>query len=196
MRSLDPDADCSKRTPNFHRRFLYRLGLVLALLACQPSNGRAAELDEYDLKALYLYHFTQFVTWPNGVSTFRDRVTTIGVIGNNPFGNRLQQLTEQQSQEAAPVRIAYFDSPEQAVNCQILFISQSERRNLGRILNAVRNLPILTVGDDDSFAPRGCVIGFARHGDTVGIIVNEAAAERARLELSSKLLRIAEGSNR
>lgn len=196
MRLLNRSANREKRTPHSLRRLLFRLGLALSLLACHVSSSRAADLDEYDLKALYLYHFTQFVTWPTTIDPLGSRVTTIGIIGDNPFGDRLEQLTSQESLETAPLRIAYFDSPEEATNCHILFISKSERRNLGRILYAVRNLPILTVGDDDSFAPRGCVIGFARQGDTVGITVNEAAAERARLELSSKLLRIAEGGKR
>jgi hypothetical protein len=75
--------------------------------------------------------------------------------------------------------------------CEILFISSSEMSHLPEILVRLKHAPVLTVGEADRFARRGGMIGFYFEDNRVRLEVNRAAAERAGLRFSSKLLAVA-----
>jgi hypothetical protein len=74
---------------------------------------------------------------------------------------------------------------------RIVFISDSERDRLPAILKSLEASPVLTVGEMDEFAERGGVIRFRVEQDRVRLDINVAAAERARLRISSQLLKLA-----
>lgn len=150
------------------------------------ANGTA--ISEHDLKALYLYNFTQFVTWP---SREAGKPFVIGIVGRDPVGESLESLVGEQPLPE-PLVVRRVSSLGEMADCEILFISNSEQRRLGQILAALGERSILTVGDDNTFAMRGCAIAFHNDGGRIRIVVNERAAERAGLTLSSKLLRIAQ----
>lgn len=70
-------------------------------------------------------------------------------------------------------------------------MSASEKDRLALVWGATERAGALTVGDIQGFARRGGVIGFFLEGNRVRFEVNVDAAERSRLRLNSKLLRLA-----
>jgi hypothetical protein len=56
---------------------------------------------------------------------------------------------------------------------------------------ALASKPVLTVGDFDTALRDGSVIGFRLIDESVRFEVNVGAAERARLSISSQLLKVA-----
>lgn len=50
---------------------------------------------------------------------------------------------------------------------------------------------MLTVGDMDGFARHGGIIGFVMDDNKVAFEINAGAAKRAKLKVSSKLLKLA-----
>lgn len=162
----------------------------LFVVAANLDAARTAELSEDDLKALYLYNFTQFVTWPQTPEKPPNPLV-IGIVGNDGLRLRLEELVKRANPDRQSVEVRAVNAVEEARNCHILFIARSETRRLGGLLDGIEGQPILTVGDDDSFALRGCIIGFYMERDTVHIAVNERAAAKSGVTLSSKLLRIA-----
>jgi hypothetical protein len=76
-------------------------------------------------------------------------------------------------------------------SCQILFVSRSEGEQAQRLLDAVRDNPVLAVGDAPDFLARGGAIVFVRDGDRVRFDVNMEEARRSQLTISSRLLRVA-----
>jgi hypothetical protein len=61
---------------------------------------------------------------------------------------------------------------------------------LPEILQRLQGASVLTVGEADRFARRGGMIGFVLEDNRVRLEVNRAAAEKAGLQLSSKLLAV------
>ena len=59
------------------------------------------------------------------------------------------------------------------------------------MLGAIADRPVLTIGDVPEFAPAGTMIAFTLEQNKVRFVVNVAAAERARLKISSQLLKLA-----
>ncbi|HEX3130711.1 MAG TPA: YfiR family protein, partial [Thermoanaerobaculia bacterium] len=86
------------------------------------------------------------------------------------------------------------DSLDDLRDCHVLFVSRSERGRLPEVLAQVQGEPVLTVGDTDGFLKAGGIINFVLDENKVRFQINPEAAERSRLKISSKLLRLAKPS--
>ena len=161
---------------------LLRLLLVAAFWNAGIRGGESraeTAMPEYDLKAAFLSNFAQFVKWPKGGSG------TIGILGDDPFGGKLDKALR------GKLSIRRSRRAEDLKDCQIVFVAKSERGNVGAIISSLGDANVLTVGDSDGFARQGGVIGFTMDGDKVRFEINSAAARRAGLVISSKLLQLA-----
>src|SRR5205085_239778 len=75
--------------------------------------------------------------------------------------------------------------------CNILFVSLSEREHISDLVNMVKWLPILTIGETPGFAARGGIINLTLEDNKVRFEVNIGAAKQANLYISSRLLVLA-----
>ncbi len=155
---------------------------VLSLLA--PAAAQADNVFEAKVKAAYLFHLTKFVDWPSLPSD----ALRICVLGNDPVGTLLLELSGREVKEHA-LKIDVNPHADLAL-CQVLFISRSERK-WGEILSRVRGNSVLTVSDHDDFAQGGGVVGFYSEGGKIKLEINPAAARKADLKISAKLLEMA-----
>jgi hypothetical protein len=167
---------------------LLRRGLALVLLCALPA-GAAQTASEYDVKAAFLFNFTKFVDWPP--AAFPDPGSLkICVLGDAPFGKSLRAVAGDLVGDRR-LTVMQTDMLSRPSGCQVLFISRSERERLSQILAAVRDTPVLTVGDTDGFAERGVIINFVPEGSKVRFEINTGSADRAGIKISSKLLQLA-----
>jgi len=163
--------------------------LLLALLLAVPGAAPAQTAEEYAVKAAFLYNFTKFVDWP--AAAFPDAgVFKICVLGDDPFGGSLQAIAGEQV-GSRKLKVARTDAASRSGGCQILFISRSERDRIPQILAAVKGAPVLTVGDGKGLADDGVIVNFILEGTRVRFEINTESAERAGLQISSKLLQLA-----
>lgn len=171
---------------------LIRLGalLVAGALIAMPSAGQVA--DEYHVKAAFLYNFARFIEWPS--TTFRSPHDpfVICVLGADPFGSAMEETLSGKQIDGRPFRILRISDPAQANACQIVFVGSSERRKTAAIIGALPVAGVLTVGEMDGFAAAGGVINFTLIQGHVKFQVNPRAAGRARLQISSRLLNLAQ----
>src|SRR5207249_12282346 len=115
----------------------------------------------------------------------------IGILGENPFGPVLQQAIEGETANRRKLVLKYLARGDSPAGCQILFISRSEAGRLSSVLQSIGDASVLTVSDIEKFAQRGGMIGLAMQDNNVRFEVNTAAAQQARLNISSKLLSLA-----
>jgi hypothetical protein len=174
---------------------LMRALSLVALLAAGGGHGLAAQdarASEYQVKAVFLFNFAQFVDWPAGA--FPDSTTplVIGVLGNDPFGAALDETVRNERLGGRPFQVRRYQSVDEIKACHILFISRSEGGRPAVILASLKDRPILTVSDADRFAERGGMIRFVTDRNRIRLQLNLTAAEAAHLTISSKLLRVAE----
>jgi hypothetical protein len=162
-----------------------------AILACALSIGlvRAASPTEFQLKAVFLYHFTQFVEWPEDAFDTPDAPLVIGVLGEDPFGTALDEAVEGERVRGRPILVQRYGTVDQIERCHILFVNLPGRADTEAALRALGDQPLLTVGDSNEFARAGGVIGFVTVGNKIRLQINLDAARQADLEISSKLLR-------
>ena len=116
----------------------------------------------------------------------------IGVLGEGKFGGDLAKTVEGKSVQCRPILVRQIQTPEDSGKCHILFIGSSEKAGLVEILNRIKTKPVLTVGETDQFMEQGGVINFVKKEGKVRLEINLEAARQAKLEISSKLLSVAD----
>ena len=159
--------------------------LFLLILGCWPAE---AESREYQIKAAFLVNFIQFVTWPTNTFVNAEAPFNIGVLGNDPFGPVLDQTVEGETVNHHKIIVQRVQHIEDCKNCQMIFVSRSEEKNLSTILAKLDSGPVLTVGETRNFAQRGGVINFYLEGNKVRFEINPAAAQRDKLRINAQLL--------
>jgi hypothetical protein len=171
-----------------------RIVAVLGLLACGvgASGAAVAAPTPAEVEAVFLFNFTQFVDWPPQVFANPDVPIVIGVLGSDPFGAALDEVVRGEVVKGHPLTVRRFQRIEDVTDCQILFISRSERAHLAPILAPLKGRNILTVSDFEEFAGDGGMISFVLVENKVRLRVNLEATKAASLTLSSKLLRFAQ----
>ena len=152
--------------------------------------------DEYQIRAAFLYNFTKFVEWPpDGLGASSPFV--IGILGEDPFGAVLDDIVRDKSWNGHRIVLKRLSAGGNFHGCQILYISNSERTEVPRILASLKGERVLTVGEFDRFLRQGGSVAFEIENDLVKIAINLRAAEANGMKLSSRLLavaRVVEGS--
>jgi hypothetical protein len=153
--------------------------------------GAAATAPEYQIKAAFLYKFATYVRWPASSTAATAAPFVIGVIGRDPFGSALGDVVRNQQVQGRGIRIRRLRRTEEALECDLVFVGDSEQPNLGRLFALLRGAPVLTVGDMDRFAEQGGMIGLVTSEDHhIRFDINSGAIERAGLKASAQLLQL------
>ena len=164
----------------------------LAALLLLTAPCWAATPSEYQLKAVFLFNFAQFVEWP--ASAFPDPRTpfVIGVLGRDPFGPELDGVVRGETVNGRPLVIERYHNIEELHNCNILFIGRTEIGALPQILAVLRGRSILTVSDAEEADQSGVMIRLLTRSNRIHLQIDVSAAKAGNLVISSKLLRPAE----
>lgn len=165
-------------------RLAAALLLVVGALPLGHHVAAQAPSLEYRVKAAYLYNFTRYAEWPAATD---DHPLTICVAGRNVFGTALDDLVRDETVNGRPVTAKVILEPEPG--CHVLFIPDGAA--LPAYMRAVRTSPVLTVGETPDFFAEGGIIRFVREGTNVRFEIDQQAAERVGIRLSSRLLRLA-----
>lgn len=165
--------------------------MTWALAAVTPGNT-LAQSPEYQLKAVFLFNFAQFVEWP--ASAFPEPDTPLGIciLGADPFGAYLDETVRGETVANHPLAVRRYRRVDEIKGCHILFVSRQEQGHVGEILDSLKGRSVLTVSDAERFASRGGIIRFVTDHNRIRLRINLDAARAARLTLSSKLLRPAQ----
>ncbi len=162
---------------------------ILACLLLLASAGRAAEgASEYAVKAAFLYNFAKFVEWPARTFAGAADPIVLCVLGENPFGTLLDDAVRDKTVNGRQISVHESKTLSAAAGCHIVFLASD---SLDESLSALANKSVLTVSDAESAVDRGAIIGLKLEERKVRFEVNLVAARKARLKLSSQLLKIA-----
>lgn len=151
-----------------------------------PAHGSIR--SEYEVKAAFLYNFTRFVSW----SQVEDSSTplVVCIVGDDPFGELLDPLRGRKS-HGRDLQLRYPDNTFGLAGCDVLYISQSQSRNLTDLLNLARREGMLTVSDLPDFIRKGGMLGYVKQGNVIRFEINLKAATEAGLTINSRLLELA-----
>lgn len=169
-----------------------RAWLVPALIFCGQGGLRAQapKPTEYEVEAAYLSNFGRFVEYPARTGAASD-VFNVCVLGPDPFGPLLDAAFKNEAINGVPLAAKRIATAEEGAACRIVFLGETKESQLGATLNTLNAAGVLTVSDMANFTRRGGMVQFTLDGNRVRFEINLAAAQRARLTLSSQLLKLA-----
>jgi len=181
---------------------LRRLGILIVALSVSLSwapgalaqDRDSSNSSEYLIKAGFIFNFAKFVEWPQTTFAQPDSPIVIGILGTDPFGAIIDQIVQDKKiggRGFVVKRLKWGADPKDLKECKILFVGASERMHIDELVQIVRGLPILTVGETPGFAERGGVIRLVLEDNKVRFEVNVDAAHQAGLTISSRLLTLA-----
>jgi len=156
------------------------------------GSPAGSEMEEYRVKALFLYNFTQFIEWP--LESFKDATEplTICVLGSNPFDKELDRALKGKKLDGHPLASRVIGEASQASGCQVVFVTGGAAKRARSLMAESKHSGVLTVGETPGFASAGGVVNFLVKDGRVRLEINITAAEREQLRISAKLLKLAE----
>lgn len=175
------------------RRVLGQGGIIFCLIIGSVSSLTYAALPtakEYQVKAVYLFNFSKFMTWPDWVFGNSQTPIRICVLGKNPFDN-FDKLVRGKKIRRRSVVVQYLRDYRKANICHTLFVSKSEEGNQAAIFAHVQQYPILTVSDIKKFVIRGGMVQFYIRKNKVRFMIDPKTVQRAGITASANLLRVA-----
>jgi len=147
---------------------------------------------EYQIKAVFLFNFAQFVEWPAHAFAEAQAPLVIGVLGEDPFGTYLEEIVRGEKINGHPLVVQRYHEAAEAKSCHILFINLTKPGDLKQTLAHLKSQSTLMVGDAPNFIQQGGMIRFFTENSKTRIQVNLEPVKDAELAISSKLLRLAD----
>lgn len=162
------------------------IGVLLALAAGGP--GLAADSLEYPVKAAYLYKFGPFVEWPPAAFEGPASPVVICVVGDDPFGPMLEKTVEGQHIGQRVVTVRRIEALGRGSGCHVAYLSGGKAQSVAEGLAAASGMAVLTVTDAGRPGAVRGVIHFVIKDNRVRFHIDDAAAAKGGLNISSKLL--------
>ena len=162
-------------------------GGALQFVMAFPSGAHADPSLEYAVKAAYLTKFIPFIHWPDTAFPSASSPVTICVLGDDPFGGKLEQAAVGAKAGERAVTVRRVAGPD--ASCQLIFLGLSDSAAVERAGETLRGKPVVTVTDSGQ-AGRG-IISFVIADNHVRFDIDDTTAARGGVSISSKLLGLA-----
>ena len=151
-----------------------------------------AQVKEMPLKSLFLEAAIRFITWPadtiNTPEHTRSKKFIIGYFKESAFTPHLKQVFSRKVIKNRDVTLKAIDSLSNISTCDLVFIPESEKNNLLKILKFSEGKPVLTVSDCPDFCKQGLILCLTIEGQKINCLINEEEALKSNLKVSYHLL--------
>lgn len=172
-------------------RFVRVLLAILSWFCPAPVvSAQGSDPGEYNLKAAFLFHFAQFVEWPEGAFQNTDSPLVYCTIGEDPFQGALDASFKGKAIGPHSLQVRHLKDSSESQGCHVVFLGKVKRR-VPEELAILQGKPILTVGETEQFVRDSGMIGFCIEENKIRFNINLDAAEKANLRISARLLMLA-----
>lgn len=158
-----------------------------------PAASESREtlaVNEYKLRAAYLYNFSKFIRWPDRAFTSEDEPFVIGVVGKDAF-LEISAVLESGKIGTHEISVRYYSKIDEIKGCHLLYLHQKKTDFWQPLIRTLKNSNIVTVGEADTFAKQGGMIQFITIENKLRFIINLKAVKAAGCDLDSRLLSLA-----
>lgn len=164
------------------------LALALALqLAGSAAQAQTQAVPEHELKAAFVFNFAVFTAWP-AEALASGAALNICVYAGNSLLPALGALNEKiVNGHKVNIRLAGAGLRD----CQVLFLDSLDRERWSSVRHELAGASVLTVSDDHAISADGTAIALSLDNRRIAFDVDLNVVRQARLNLSSKLLRLA-----
>lgn len=164
-------------------------GLLASIGLGLPASVRAESEDE--VKAAFLFHFARYVEWPPTAFESDSAAIHLCLIGEPGFEGVLAKAVAGRKIGARPVAVASVASLDDAMRCHLLFLGEHADMKASVVEESLGDRAVFTISDETGFAEAGGIANFVLVEQKIRFEINQKAARRAGLKVSSSLLRLA-----
>jgi hypothetical protein len=157
-----------------------------ALVATALAGAWTQGPSEATVKAALVRRLPEFVEWPPAVVPARGAVV-LCLSPSQPFGSLIHQVAKGAEGRGRSVTIRELRKGDRLDGCHVLYVARADHELLSR----VRDLPVLTIGDEVDFCLTGGIINLQVIDGRVRFEISLTQARRANLKIESQLLRLA-----
>jgi hypothetical protein len=175
--------------------------LVAALAALHAGVGIAhaastASVPADELRVAFLYNFAKFTEWPADAWSGSDAPFVIAIEGNSTFAHLVESAMRDRTIHGRRVEVRTVDASTSSDRCHLLYVAEANSTTLERVVAARKPRPVLTVGEGARFLEAGGVVGLVESQGRIQFEIDLDRARRNGLDLSSKLLALAQSVRR
>ena len=171
----------------------FRFKALAGVLASVANVAFAGPAPERAAMAAFLFKLPAFIEWPDNAFSSPAEPFRLCIVGDDPFGAALQGSPEAQVVGKRPIAIDHKTVVSSDDHCQEMYI-EGEPTFVTESLAAVNGRPVLTVTDAQT-GDRG-IVNFVPAPGQVRLQIDQQAAIRNHLSVSSKLLDLAAAPER
>jgi hypothetical protein len=164
---------------------------LAAILVVDVTRVYTQDVTEVSLKGAFIFNFARFTEWPLESLPASAPVSAC-VVGDRGVGEVLKRAVSGQKLNGRAIVVSIVEPSVALPACHFLYVSGVARARMAEIVYSVHETPVLTVSDDDSFIKLGGMIQVFIESGKMRFRINPKSAKRARLQLSSRLLALAD----
>jgi hypothetical protein len=175
----------------YRRKIILSLLAILAIVGAgtlRADNGEAAALAQR-VKAAFIYNFVQFTDWPEAELGAAESPIVIGIVDPDGLGGNMERTIAGKTSHGRPLEVRHITDTSQVAGCHVIVACGDDATVKKMLLAAAGST--LTVGESEAFAQNGGAIRFYMADNKIRFEVNLTATDKAHLQLSSKLLKVA-----
>lgn len=165
--------------------------LLLSTGGCPFAYGQTPGANEYEVRAAIIVNLVRFVTWPHGRGNDAHTPFVVGLMGANEQTSILEGYLVTHLLDGRSFSIRKLRRADRCDDCQLVYVTRTERRHFEELAGAFSAAGTLTVSDDETFACTGGIVGLPLLGEKIEIQINLSEAEHSNLTISSRLLSLA-----
>ncbi len=169
----------------------FRLVLCCILTITASSAVHSPHLNtDYKMQCLYLYKFSQYVSWPSAKPT---EEFTIGVVGISSIIPVLEKyIATKNASSAVKYRLLKFSNVQSITNCNIVYVTKEQVNNFEMIVKFFAKKQTLVVSEVAGLIKRGSCVNFiGEEGASTKIQVNRTAIAAHDLKAGPEFYKIA-----
>lgn len=175
------------------RKHVLIISFCLLSASSATTENRIALADQnkvHLIKAAFIYNFAKLITWPKEAFPHSHSPINLCISMGNPLVKTLKTI-EGKMIKKRRLAISYTASTQEIKPCHLAFIEYPDEKLQDKILKQYTDQPVVTIGQSHKFIYQGGIINFIEIEDTIRFEVNRTAAQKVKLKISSRLLKLA-----
>jgi hypothetical protein len=146
--------------------------------------------QEEKFKAIFIYNFTKYVSWPAKSGNF-----VISVLGSNDIIFEIESIAAKRLVGNSKIEVNQVSSPADINNCNIIFISQDKSDMLQQVAQKARDQNILVITEKRNACSLGANINFVINNGKISFEISKSNIEKNGLKVSGDLLQLGIAAN-
>ena len=159
--------------------------LIIILLTPSYVMAENLLLPEDKIKAGLLYNFLKYTDWPDKSLSS----TILCVYGSDPFKGLLAPM-DGRTANRKKILLRFIKNKDEVSMCNLVFINKNLRSDWPELKNFLKDKPILTVSDFESFTDLGGIIEFTKKNNNIQAKLNMKALKSANLRVHDSMLKL------